>query len=75
MLKENRPLNDFISCECGIKYVSGYLQCPKCGERNEDAYQIQNNEVGVHRRQDTIFYKIPPDTVLVQCDTEHQPNT
>ena len=34
MYKKDRPLNKFIHCKCGATYISGYLQCPKCGESN-----------------------------------------
>ena len=35
---KKRPLNDFITCVCGIHYISGYTHCPSCGIHNPNDY-------------------------------------
>jgi len=34
MSKVVRPMNLFVECKCGIKYISGYTHCPNCGLSN-----------------------------------------
>ena len=48
---DKRPLNDFVHCECGVTYISGYLHCPKCGLNNEQATDIVSNEIWIEQEQ------------------------
>ena len=34
MSKDERPLNKFVHCTCGVTYISGYTHCPNCGKIN-----------------------------------------
>ena len=43
-MSEDRKLNEFVHCTCGITYISGYTHCPKCGKANPDINKTQGGK-------------------------------
>ncbi len=44
MSEDKRPLNKFITCVCGVIYISGYTHCPSCGKVNPNDVKKENGK-------------------------------
>ena len=41
-MSEDRPPDNFVTCVCGVIYISGYTHCPKCGVINPSDKELND---------------------------------
>ena len=64
-----RPRNEFVHCECGVVYISGYTHCPVCGRKNPND-EIKQLDLIAKKHKETIAGYCEHDTTLEETMTQ-----